>query len=149
MVCSGTRSLCVSVAYQGYVFNVNGDVVSCYNAKTGEQVYQERLPAASGVAPRQIKVQGEELEAGRRRSRRTRRRWPVWFANHCRWQTICAMKSGVVYVLEAKPEFKLLATNIIRVTQAVSTLHRPFRKAICFCDQERTFTASANNTTRL
>ncbi len=103
------------VAYQGYVFNVNGDVVSCYNAKTGEQVYQERLPAASGAAPTgdQGAGRGPGGPGGGGRGGRGGGGGQYGSPIIADGKLYVPMKSGVVYVLEAKPEFKLLATNII------------------------------------
>ncbi len=93
------------VAFQGYVYNVNGDVVSCYDAKTGEQVYQERLPEASGA-------DASQESGGRGRGGRGgggQYGSPIIADG----KLYVPMKSGVVYVLEAKPEFKVLATNVI------------------------------------
>jgi len=94
------------LAYKGHLYTVNGDVVSCFNAATGEQIYQERLPATQAAeAP-------QEPSDGRRGGGR--------FGGSQYSSPIIAdgklyipLKSGAVHVIEAAPEFKVLATNMI------------------------------------
>jgi outer membrane protein assembly factor BamB len=74
------------LVYQDYVYilSQNGGMVICYDAKTGKQVYRERIPAAGGF-------------------------WASpWAADG---KVFCLDESGTTHVLQAGPEFKVLGKN--------------------------------------
>jgi outer membrane protein assembly factor BamB len=72
--------------YQGrlYVLDQRGGIVTCYDAKTGEVAYRERIPGASGFTA------------------------SPWAADG---KVYCLDGDGVAFVLQAGPEFKLLGRN--------------------------------------
>jgi outer membrane protein assembly factor BamB len=76
--------------YEGHLYSINGGIAACFDAKTGNEIYKTRLPGASS--------------GGRGSSEYCS---PV-IADGKIYQFI---KSGTCYVIEAKPEFNLLATN--------------------------------------
>ena len=63
--------------------NSNG-VVRCFNAVTGEKLYEKRLGAKAGIISSLVAADDK---------------------------IYCASENGTVYVLAAGPEFKLLAEN--------------------------------------
>ena len=73
------------VVYGDYLYlgNSNG-IVRCFHAKTGEQVYQERLAVGAGIIASLVASDGK---------------------------VFCASENGTVYVLAAGPEFKVLEKN--------------------------------------
>jgi outer membrane protein assembly factor BamB len=73
------------VVYRDYLYlgNSNG-VVRCFNAKTGEKVYEQRLETGAGIISSLVAADGK---------------------------IFCASENGTVYVLAAGPEFKVLARN--------------------------------------
>jgi outer membrane protein assembly factor BamB len=103
------------IAYKGHLYTVNNDIVCCFNAANGEQIYQERLPEtpSSAVPPA---GQGGPNE-GRRggggggggRFGGTQYASPIIAAG----KLYITLKSGAVHVVEAAPTFKVLATNLI------------------------------------
>lgn len=66
-----------------YLGNSNG-TVRCFDAKTGEPVYQKRLAVGAGIIASLVAADGK---------------------------IFCASENGIVYVLEAGREFKILARN--------------------------------------
>jgi outer membrane protein assembly factor BamB len=66
-----------------YVCRDNG-VLSCYQARTGERIYQERLGTGGGFSASAVAADGKIFYTG---------------------------ETGEVYVVAAGPEFKVLATN--------------------------------------
>ncbi|MEX2173896.1 MAG: PQQ-binding-like beta-propeller repeat protein [Pirellulaceae bacterium] len=72
--------------YEGclYVADQRSGVVACYDAKTGEQHYKERLPSARGFTS------------------------SPWAADG---KVFCLDESGQTFVLQPGPELKILATN--------------------------------------
>lgn len=72
------------VVYRGYLYlgNSNG-VVRCFNARTGEKVYEKRL-ASAAIISSLVAAEGK---------------------------IYCAAENGTVYVLAAGPEFNVLARN--------------------------------------
>lgn len=68
-----------------YLGNSNG-VVRCFHAKTGEKLFEERLGTESGIIASLIAADGK---------------------------IYCASENGIVYVLRAGPNFKLLAANLM------------------------------------
>ena len=81
------------ILYDGHIYAVSRGIASCLNAKTGEQVYKERLPSIGKEAQRRG-PSGNYVS-------------PV-IADGKLYQFI---KNGGCYVIDAKPEFKLLASN--------------------------------------
>lgn len=101
------------IVHQGHLYTVNNDVISCFNASTGEQLYQERLPEAPTAAAPAATAQAEGRGGGGR------------FGGMQYASPIIAddklyitLKSGTVHVVQAAPEFKLLATNRITSDQS-------------------------------
>jgi outer membrane protein assembly factor BamB len=76
------------LVYQGYVYVLrqNGGIVTCYDAKTGKQVYRERIPRAAGF-------------------------WASPWA--CDGKIFCLDDSGTTHILQAGPVFKVLGKNSI------------------------------------
>jgi outer membrane protein assembly factor BamB len=76
------------LVYQGllYVLASNGGMLSCYDAKTGKQVYRERLPGAKAF-------------------------WASPWA--CDDKVFCLDDGGTTFVLQAGPKFKVLGKNTI------------------------------------
>jgi outer membrane protein assembly factor BamB len=74
------------LAYQGhvYVLQQNGGIVSCFDAKTGAQVYRERLPGAKAFWASPWAYEGK---------------------------VFCMDDSGQTFVLEAGPDFKVVGKN--------------------------------------
>ncbi len=66
-----------------YFGNTNG-VVRCFHAITGEMLYEERLDSEAAIYASLVAGDGK---------------------------VYCAAENGVVYVLQAGPEFRLLARN--------------------------------------
>jgi outer membrane protein assembly factor BamB len=75
------------VVYRGYIYlgNTNG-LVRCFNAKTGEKVYQERLGARAAITASLVAADDK---------------------------IYCASENGTVYVLTAGPDFNVLARNAV------------------------------------
>ncbi len=67
-----------------YILSRNGGIVTCHDAKTGKQVYKERLPGARAF-------------------------WASPWAGD--GKVFCPDDAGTTYVLQAGPEFKVLAQN--------------------------------------
>jgi outer membrane protein assembly factor BamB len=76
------------LAYQGYVytFSRNGGIATCLDAKTGKEVYKQRIPDAKSF-------------------------WASPWANDGR--IYCLDDGGTTHILAAGPEFKILGTNTI------------------------------------
>jgi outer membrane protein assembly factor BamB len=72
--------------YEGhlYVLRTNGGIITCYDAKTGKQLYRQRISGASAF-------------------------WTSPWAGE--GKVFCLDDSGTTFVLDAGPQFKLLATN--------------------------------------
>ena len=71
--------------YRDYLYlrNSNG-VVRCFNALTGHKVYEKRLGAGAAILSSLVAAEGK---------------------------IYCASENGTVYVVEAGPEFNVLARN--------------------------------------
>jgi outer membrane protein assembly factor BamB len=69
-----------------YVVGQNGGLLTCYDAKTGKQVYRERLPNAQGFWSSPVAGDGK---------------------------VFCLDTGGTTYVVQAGREFKLLSRNRI------------------------------------
>ncbi len=112
------------VLVDGHLYSINGTVAECVDAKTGERAFQERLPASegddSGGGDRGGRGGGFGGRGGgggfggrggggggRGGFGGSDFASPV-FANGKIYFT---MGSGMVHVIEAKPEFKVLASN--------------------------------------
>lgn len=76
------------VVYQGYLYILEdrGGLLSCYDVKTGEQAYKERLPGAHGFTSSAWAADGK-----------------VFFLDD----------AGTTYVVQAGPTFKLLGKNAL------------------------------------
>jgi outer membrane protein assembly factor BamB len=96
------------IAYKGHLYTVNNDVVSCFNAATGEQIYQERLPEAAVAPAPQAPAEGGGRRGGGRMGG-GQYSSPIVADG----KLYVTLKSGVVHVLEAAPTYKVLATNVI------------------------------------
>jgi len=81
------------ILYDGHIYAISRGIISCVDAKTGDEVYKERLPSI-----------GETVE---RRGPSGNYVSPV-IADGKLYQFI---KNGGCYVIDAKPEFNLLASN--------------------------------------
>jgi hypothetical protein len=93
------------VLYNGYLYTSNGAIALCYNATTGERVSQGRLTGTQSAAP--AVADEEQRPRGGRGFGGGDYASPI-IANGKLYITL---KSGLVHVLEAQPEFKVLATN--------------------------------------
>jgi outer membrane protein assembly factor BamB len=73
------------VVYRNYLYlgNTNG-VVRCFNALTGQKVYEQRLPTGASIISSLVAAGGK---------------------------IYCASENGTVYVLAAGPDFKVLSRN--------------------------------------
>lgn len=84
--------------YGDYLYNLrmNGNL-SCFNAKTGDLIYRERLPEARGITASGVASDGK---------------------------LFYATEQGDVFVVKAGPEFKVLSKNpmedLIMATPAIS-----------------------------
>jgi outer membrane protein assembly factor BamB len=76
------------LVYQGYLYVLrqNGGIVNCYDAKTGKQLYRERIPRAASF-------------------------WASPWA--CDGKVFCLDDSGTTHVIQAGPEFKVLGKSSI------------------------------------
>jgi len=81
------------ILYQGHIYAVSRGIATCVDAKTGKEVYKERLPSVG--------------KSGARRGPSSDYVSPV-IADGKLYQFI---KNGGCYVIDAKPEFNLLASN--------------------------------------
>ena len=91
--------------HKGYLYTNNGAIALCYNAATGERVYQDRLTGVRSAAP--TVADEEPRPRGGRGFGGGDYASPI-IANG---KVYITLKSGLVHVLEAQPEFKVLATN--------------------------------------
>ena len=82
----GGPSMASPLLYDGclYVADQRGGIVGCYDAKTGEQHYRERLPEAKGFTSSPWAYDGK---------------------------VFCLDEEGQTFVLKAGPSFEVLATN--------------------------------------
>jgi outer membrane protein assembly factor BamB len=69
-----------------YVLEERGGLVSCYDAKTGKQVYKERVPGARGFTASPLACEGK---------------------------VFCLDDSGTTHVIQAGPAFKVLGANAV------------------------------------
>jgi outer membrane protein assembly factor BamB len=74
------------LVYQDYLYILrgNGGLLTCYDAKTGKQIYRERLPRAASF-------------------------WASPWA--CDGKIFCLDDSGTTHIIQAGPEFKVLGQN--------------------------------------
>jgi outer membrane protein assembly factor BamB len=72
--------------YEGYLYVLEdrGGLINCYDAKTGKQVYKERVPRARGFTSSPLACDGK---------------------------IFCLDDGGTTHVLKAGPEFKVLGKN--------------------------------------
>ena len=81
----GGSYMSTPVVYEDYLYLGNSNAaVRCFNARTGEAVYQKRLGREAGVIASLVAADGK---------------------------IFCASENGKVYVLKAGPKFEILAAN--------------------------------------
>ncbi|QDT11982.1 PQQ-binding-like beta-propeller repeat protein [Planctomycetes bacterium K23_9] len=116
------------VLVDGHLYSVSGTVVECINAKTGERVFQERLPSGTNnTKAEEPRDQSGDRDSGRGGGGGGRGgggggrggggggRGGGDFASPvvAGGKIFITTNSGMVHVIEAKPEFKVLASNNI------------------------------------
>ncbi len=81
----GGSYMSTPVVYRDYLYlgNSNG-VVRCFNALTGQKVYEQRLGGGAAILSSLVAAEGK---------------------------IYCASENGTVYVLAAGPDFRVLARN--------------------------------------
>lgn len=73
------------VVYRGYLYlGYSNGYVRCFNAKTGEKLFQEKVSTSAAIIASLVAAEGK---------------------------IYCAAEDGTVYVLAAGPEFNVLASN--------------------------------------
>ena len=107
------------IVYEGRLYTVSGGIAACYDAKTGDKIFEERLPRTGGGDRRPdagSSTQGDSAQrGGGRGGRRGRRRGfggmeyasPIIAGD----KIYVTTTSGKIHVLEASDEFKVVATN--------------------------------------
>lgn len=80
----GGSYMSTPVVYGDYIYLGNYSTIRCLNAKTGEEVFVEKLPPKASIIASLVASDGK---------------------------IYCASEGGSVHVLEAGPEFNLLASN--------------------------------------
>ena len=80
----GGSYMSTPVVYRGYLYLGNYGIIRCFNAITGEKIYEKRLGAGAAIISSLVAAEGK---------------------------IYCASENGTVYVLAAGPEFKILARN--------------------------------------
>ena len=81
----GGSYLSTPVVYRGYMyFGYVTGVVRCFDANTGKRMYEKRLDPGAAITSSLVAADGK---------------------------VFCPSENGIVYVLEAGPDFKLLARN--------------------------------------
>ncbi|MDA9764894.1 PQQ-binding-like beta-propeller repeat protein, partial [Opitutales bacterium] len=83
-VLKGGSYMSTPVVYGDYIYLGNYGTIRCLNAKTGEEVFVEKLPPKASIIASLVASDGK---------------------------IYCASEGGSVHVLEAGPEFNLLASN--------------------------------------
>ncbi|MEM9645760.1 MAG: PQQ-binding-like beta-propeller repeat protein [Planctomycetota bacterium] len=112
------------VIVDGHLFSISGSIVECVDVKTGERVFQDRLPGDNAGEDRDDRgASGRGGFGGRDRNgfggrgggggRGGRGGGGSDFASPvvADGKIYFTMNSGMVHVIEAKPEFKVLASN--------------------------------------
>jgi outer membrane protein assembly factor BamB len=80
----GGSYMSTPVVYGGHIYLGSSSNVRCFNAKTGEKIYTERLDSGASIIASLVAADGK---------------------------IYCASEEGTVYVLAAGPDFKVLARN--------------------------------------
>ena len=80
----GGSYISTPVVYGEYLYLGSSNLISCFNARTGEKMFSERLPARASLIASLVAGDGK---------------------------IYCASERGAVYVLAAGAEFKILASN--------------------------------------
>lgn len=83
-VLKGGSYMSTPVVYDDYIYLGNYNVLRCLNARTGEEMYVEKLPPKSSIIASLVASDGK---------------------------IYCASEGGSVHVVEAGPKFKLLSSN--------------------------------------
>ena len=97
------------VLVNGHLFSISGSVVECVNAKTGERVFQDRLPGGSRGGDSGNQRRGGFGDRGGRGGGGGGNDFasPVVAGG----KIYFTLGSGMIHVLDAKPEFTVLASN--------------------------------------
>ena len=88
-------SVVTPIAYQGRLYCIGQGIATCADAKTGKTIFKERVGGVDGGTGQRRGLGGMDYSS------------PVLAAGKIYQFT----KSGTCYVIDAKPEYKLLATN--------------------------------------
>ena len=108
------------VLFNGYLYSVSGTVVECLDAKNGERVFQERIPVSSSGSTNNADADRSGRDSGQSRfgggfgggGRRGGRGGGDYASPVVAGDKIyITTNAGQIHVIEAKPEFKHLATN--------------------------------------
>ncbi len=92
------------LVHDGHLYWVSGKIASCVRTSDGKRVYQDRLTGSSGSA-------GQGASRGGRGGGRGIGGQDYSSPVYTDGKIYYAARSGEVFVLQAGPEFKLLATN--------------------------------------
>lgn len=104
-------SYATPVLVNGHLFSVSGSVVECVNATSGERVFQERLPSSASGGNDQRGGGGGRGRGGFGGGRGGRGGADYASPVVANGKIYSMTNSGSVHVIEAKPEFKVLASN--------------------------------------
>jgi outer membrane protein assembly factor BamB len=109
------------LVYQGRIYSVAGSIVACYDAKSGDKIFEERLPQTLGSkTPNEKHAEEEQTENKEAETDRPRRgrggrggRRGMSYASPvlAGGNLYITDASGKIYVVSAKPEFEVLAMN--------------------------------------
>lgn len=89
-------SIVTPIAYKGHLYCISQGVATCADAKTGKTIFKERIDSKAGnSAPRRRGPGGMDYSS------------PIVVGGNIYQFT----KTGTCYVMAAKPEFELIATN--------------------------------------
>lgn len=83
-VSKGGSYMSTPVVYGGYIYLASSNIVRCFNAKTGEKLFAERLDNSATIIASLVAADGK---------------------------IYCTSEEGAVYVLAAGPDFEVIARN--------------------------------------
>ncbi|MEW4486646.1 PQQ-binding-like beta-propeller repeat protein [Thalassoglobus sp. JC818] len=103
------------VLHDGHLYSVSRSVMTCLNAETGERVYQKRLDTGETVGDGEGEQRGG-MRRGGGGGMRSQSGPPSNGGDYASpvladGKIYVTTDTGVVYVVAAKPEFELIATN--------------------------------------
>ena len=110
----GITAITTPISYQGHLYAIHRGIAHCLDAATGKPVYRERVPITTDRPedrPRGAQPGDDVIRLplpGERRSRGSGNYSSPVIADGKIYQFT---KDGTCYVLAAKPEYQLLATN--------------------------------------